>query len=73
MLRETWRGKKVNGKRMKGCKKKPRQASFKVKISLAIFFSTKSSSHGEELKQQEKTKKKKNGRMVVGRNPWNCF
>ncbi len=46
-------------KRMKGCGKKTHQASFNAERSLAGFFSTKSSSHGEKLEQQEKMKKKK--------------
>jgi hypothetical protein len=32
------------------------------------FFPTKWSAHGEQPKQQEK-----NGKKVVGKNPWNFF
>jgi hypothetical protein len=42
---------------MKSCKKKTHQTSLDIKGSLARLFFAKSSSHGEEQEQQEKTKK----------------
>jgi hypothetical protein len=57
MSSEAQHPKKVGGKRMKSCKKKTHQTSLDIKGSLARLFFAKSSSHGEEQEQQEKTKK----------------